>query len=570
MKILHLGWGYPPTYLFGGPVYYVHRLALLQRARGLDVAVACASDLDRRDLGPWALGVAEFEGIRYLHLVNRPAHMYRLADPAGETLDTGCERAFLDLLEAERPDLLHVHNLVGLCLTLPRLARQRGVPVVMSLHNYWPLCPRVDLFQAEERACPGPLRADCGACLGLEVPAAAYRNRHAAAIAALASCDRLIAVSRRVAEIYAEQGVPRELIEVGRIGSDAATRLWEEVGRGRLEAPPPDEPAFVFFGSQVPNKGGHVILEALALMRNAAGYSFRFFGASGGPAYASVIQARLRALGPRAANVRLTGHYTQEELPDLLRSADVAVLTPQWEDNGPQTVVESLGAGLPVVGTRMGGLPDVVQDGENGLLVPAGDPDALARALDRIVDDPGLVARLRRGIRPPTTMAEHADDLDRTYAAVLSRRRPAPSVAVLLRADRCRDAILASLVALADGTPDGAFEVIVVDEASRDGTRELLAAVEGDLRVITREAPGSGAAALADAAAAARAPLAVALRPGAQLQPGWLEAALAGGEAPRGIDASGRTSGRPDAVVAPVAVLRDPAAAAQAAALIAA
>lgn len=557
MRIMHLGWGYPPTYMFGGPVWYVHRLALGQQAHGHEVVVAVASDLDRPDLPPWALGTAEHEGVPYVHIVNRPAHMFRLGDPAGETLDPGAERAFLTLLEEQAPDVLHIHNLVGLCMTLPRLARQRGVPTIMSLHNYWPLCPRVDLFQADDHACPGPLQADCGTCLSTDPPADAYRARHAAAIAQLGSCDRLSAVSERVKEIYVEHGVPADIVEVERIGSDSAVRLWDEMGRDRPSQPAPQKPAFVFFGSQVPNKGGHVILEALALMRNDSGYTFRFFGASGGPTYGAIVEERLRALGPRAANVEMTGHYTQDELPGLLREADVAVLTPQWEDNGPQTVFESLGAGLPVVATRMGGVPDVVHDGVNGFLVPVANARALAEVLDRIVDDPSVIPALRRGIEPPRTMAEHVTALQRSYDEIVAARRSAPRVAVVLRsADRVGD-LVESVSALADATPDGEFELIVVDEASGDGTRELLAAVEGDLRVITRERPSTAVLALTDAADAARAPLACVVRLGARMQPGWLDAALAAGDGVTAIGADGGASADADAVVLLTASLRD-------------
>jgi glycosyltransferase involved in cell wall biosynthesis len=534
MRILHVGWGYPPRYLFGGPVYYVHRLALRQRELGHEVSVACASDHAAPEMAPWAVGTQEWEGIPYLHLVNRPAHMLRPDDPAAETLDTGCEDAFLAVLERERPDVVHVHNLVGLCLTLPRLARQRGVPVLMSLHNYWPLCPRVDLFQAEREACPGAAHADCGACLGTSAPHRAYMARHAAAIAALESCDRLLAVSTRVAEIYVEQGVDPALVRVQRIGSDAAVRLWEGGGRERRSEPPPAEPSFAFFGSRVPNKGPHVILRALALMRNAGGYRFRFFGASGGPAFDAELERLTRELGPRAANVSTRGHYTQDELPGLLAAADVAVLTPQWEDNGPQTVFESLGAGLPVVGTAMGGVPDVVEDGRNGLLVPAADPGALAAALDLIVDDPSLVAELRRGIEPPLSMEAHAEDLEATYAEVLADRRPAPRLAVLLRGADRRDGLLACLQAVAAAcAPD--VEVVVVDEGSRDGTRELLASICGDVRVITRARRGTPTQAVREAAAAARAPRVVVLDPDRPPVSGWLEAALAGPVAPTAV-----------------------------------
>jgi glycosyltransferase involved in cell wall biosynthesis len=154
-------------------------------------------------------------------------------------------------------------------------------------------------------------------------------------------------------------------------------------------------------------------------------------------------------------------------------------------------------------------------------------------------------------------MAEHADALARTYADVLARRRTPPQISVIIRsADRQND-LLASIAALAETAPDGVFELIVVDEGSRDGTRELLASIEGDLRVITREVPGGAAVALMDAARAAQAPTVIAMRVGTRLRPGWLDRALADGMALRGVDASGEDSGRPDAVVGPAHALRE-------------
>jgi len=79
---------------------------------------------------------------------------------------------------------------------------------------------------------------------------------------------------------------------------------------------------------------------------------------------------------------------------ELFRAADASVLTSAWE-NFPHTVVEALAVGTPVLGTAVGGVAEVVRDGENGLLVPPGDPDAFAEALRRFLGDEELRERLR-------------------------------------------------------------------------------------------------------------------------------------------------------------------------------
>ena len=91
--------------------------------------------------------------------------------------------------------------------------------------------------------------------------------------------------------------------------------------------------------------------------------------------------------------VRFLGTGTRDDVLTLFRAVDVALLTSAWE-NLPHTLLEALAAGTPVVATAVGGIPEVVVDGANGLLVPPGDVDALTWAMERLVRDDGLRGRL--------------------------------------------------------------------------------------------------------------------------------------------------------------------------------
>jgi glycosyltransferase involved in cell wall biosynthesis len=90
-----------------------------------------------------------------------------------------------------------------------------------------------------------------------------------------------------------------------------------------------------------------------------------------------------------------------------------------WFETGPQVVLEAHAAGVPVVGSDLGGIAERVQDGVNGLLVPPGDPLALAAALRSFVDDPDLLTRLRPRHRV-RTMDEVADETVAAYAQLLA------------------------------------------------------------------------------------------------------------------------------------------------------
>ena len=101
-------------------------------------------------------------------------------------------------------------------------------------------------------------------------------------------------------------------------------------------------------------------------------------------------EATARGLDGR---VRFVGPLGRDDVLALFRAADASLLSSSWE-NFPHTVVEALAVGTPVVATEVGGVPELVRNGANGLLVPAGDADALADAIRRLVAEPGLRERL--------------------------------------------------------------------------------------------------------------------------------------------------------------------------------
>jgi glycosyltransferase involved in cell wall biosynthesis len=105
------------------------------------------------------------------------------------------------------------------------------------------------------------------------------------------------------------------------------------------------------------------------------------------------LERRAAELGV-ADRVHFLGAQSRDRVLELFRAADASLLSSSWE-NFPHTVVEALAVGTPVLATRVGGVGEIVHDGENGLLVPAGDRDALADSIRRFFDDDPLRERLR-------------------------------------------------------------------------------------------------------------------------------------------------------------------------------
>jgi len=143
----------------------------------------------------------------------------------------------------------------------------------------------------------------------------------------------------------------------------------------------------VFAGRLGPQKAVDVLLDALQRVSDVS-----FVIAGDGPKR-SALEQRVLELGLESRG-RFLGSVPRETVLRLFRAADASVLPSAWE-NFPHTVVEALAIGCPVIATSVGGVPEVVRDGENGLLVPPGDPATLAAALERFFGDPSLQEHLR-------------------------------------------------------------------------------------------------------------------------------------------------------------------------------
>mgnify|MGYP001266276681 CR=1 FL=1 len=132
------------------------------------------------------------------------------------------------------------------------------------------------------------------------------------------------------------------------------------------------------------------------------------------------MEPQFRQLEPRLAALTLKHGYEYEEIPSLLAGIDLGLVPSVWWDNGPQTVMEFFACGVPVLGAELGGIPDLVRDGHNGLLFRGNDRWDLARTLAAVTAQPGMIGALAGQVRAPKSMPEHALELERIYTERLS------------------------------------------------------------------------------------------------------------------------------------------------------
>jgi glycosyltransferase involved in cell wall biosynthesis len=235
--------------------------------------------------------------------------------------------------------------------------------------------------------------------------------------------DHVVCVSDgQAAKVRRWCRVPERRLTVIRNAARLAARSPDRDGLARF-FPGPVSNVVVAAGRLSPEKGFDVLIDAAAeVLRDEPTTGFVLFG-----------EGSLRPkLERRVAELGLAGRFVlpgfRSDLDRLLPAADVVAL-PSFTEGLPNVALEASAAGVPVVATAVGGTPEVVADGETGLLVPAGDPDALAGALLTLLRDPAVRSRMvaagRRRMRERFTFAAQAA----AYLALFARLRPSPAVA---------------------------------------------------------------------------------------------------------------------------------------------
>jgi glycosyltransferase involved in cell wall biosynthesis len=263
------------------------------------------------------------------------------------------------LLARERIDVVHAHmpraNVPGALL-----ARTAGVPVVLA-HEHGSVRYTDPVRRLLNRTVVGPLSD---------------------AVLAVSDWDRQ--------RLIAEQGLPESRVRVFRNG---ILPLPDDVPDVRAELAEPDVPIVGALGRLDPVKGYDVLIAAVARLR-AQGVRLRCVIAGVGP-----DEARLGHLIDEwgvGSEVGLLG--LRDDVPALLRAFDVAVM-PSRSEGAPLAIIEYMAAALPIVATRVGGIPELIEPDVHGILVEAEDPVALADGIARILDHPDQAAGLAAAAR---------------------------------------------------------------------------------------------------------------------------------------------------------------------------
>jgi len=386
-------------FVAGGSDRYFMELSQAQRAIGHTV-IPFAPDDERND-------PSEFS--RYFPdalQVENP----RVSDAIRYVYSSAAKNSLKRLLENTTIDVAHLHIYYGrLTASILPILKSRKIPVVQTVHDFKLLCAVYSCLRngkiCEECGGKGFWKAALYRCNRGSLPrsvASTIESYVSKSLGSHTAIDRYIAVSDFQRE---------RLIEVGVCSADRISTIHNFVDAEKyVPATGPGSYA-CYFGRIEKLKGIATLVEC---MRQLPDIQLKLVGSG---TYLAECRTKLRA--ENISNVELCGFQSGEALADIIRGAFCTVVPTEAYENCPMAVLESMAYARPVIGTAIGGIPELVSDGDDGLLIPVADEDSMASAICRLAYDQDLSIRMgnagRAKIEAKFNAATHLKKINLIY-----------------------------------------------------------------------------------------------------------------------------------------------------------
>ncbi len=456
LRLLYVVHGFPPDTWAGTEVYTLN-LAQEMMRRGHEVTILTRAPAVG-DEPEFSLREDEFEGLKVLRMTHRLDH----GSLKESFVKEGPEAAFRQVLDRVEPDLVHFQHLIHLSARLVEIARGRGMATVVTCHDYWGLCPRVQMIRPDGSICASNMGSGCFLCIkerGLDQVERAHRldgtlgagkvlsslagalkdlkgspelaqrraseyselrSREEVVPAAYAAADLRISPSRFLRDMYLAHG-----------GFDPHTFLFSDNGMrtDHVEALektrcPAGKVRFGFVGTLVWYKGGETLVQAMRLLQERGLGDRVHLDVHGGFDPEGDEHHRHLADLAEGAPVTFHGRFDNGRLSEVYADLDALVVPSLWYENSPITIHEAFLTGTPVLASDRGGMAEFVRDGVDGLLFELGSAADLADKMAMMVEDAELRERLATAEWIPIkTIVENGEETEARYRSLCTVER---------------------------------------------------------------------------------------------------------------------------------------------------
>ncbi|HNR12731.1 MAG TPA: glycosyltransferase family 4 protein [Thermodesulfobacteriota bacterium] len=447
MKILYILHKFLPRY-FSGTEIYTYSLCREMQRRGHDVLVFCAEDVDAGPDDRIRATDDAYDGI--------PVHRIffnrrKTPDVVRYSYDNPLVADHCAwFLSLHQPDVVHATSFINVSAAVVDAARAFGCPMLFTATDYWCFCPKSILLNHKQELCTRPDPAECLACI-IELSSLQQRLLKPAGISAaltarwcarvsrlpvlrnnpflkgaaslearprylqrqMHTVDLVIAPNAFMYKLFLEFGVAsgRVIHSIYGLNTEGIHPAGNTAANGRIR--------FAYIGMLGALKGVELLLRSFRPLAASNRASLAVYGDdSHFPRYVR----GLKQIAQDCPSIAFRGTFPPDRLGEVLSEIDVLVVPSLWYENAPLVIQSAFAAGVPVVGADVPGIAELVTHEANGLLFVRGNQSSLAASLQRFIDEPELLPRLRSGICPPKSIAENGEELEQQYLRLIQNR----------------------------------------------------------------------------------------------------------------------------------------------------
>ena len=420
MKILHIPYCFHPDPL-GGTEIYVKSLVKQLNKKNIENYIA-APDTHTRSYQHEDFFVDRFAVSNEIN---------SLSDLHGEG-DAQASAEFIKILEKRRPDVVHFHAFTrGVSLRLIRQAKKCNIKTIFTYHTPTITCMRGTLLQFGENICSGELsKKNCSICtlhalgankimaillngfsvlIGKKIKKMNLRGglwtalqmsqliqlRHKVIYDMLKEVDKFVVLCEWAKKLLILNGVSQEKITLSRHGIQFKNFSSEENNIPELPL------RIAFLGRYDVTKGVDILIKAIRGMPELP-LKIDLY---------SIVQDKekkyfdnLRSFASQDTRIQFLSPVSSEEVIPLLRQYHLLAVPSRWLETGPLVILEAFAAGIPVIGSDLGGIAELVEQGVNGILVKTDVLDAWKEVLRQCCEKPEIIRHLKKNIKPPRSM----------------------------------------------------------------------------------------------------------------------------------------------------------------------
>ena len=355
-------------------------------------------------------------------------------------------------MRREKPDLIHFQHFIALSASLVKIAKEEGYPVILTLHDFFVLCHRIHLLKENNCLCPGPLYGlECVSCLNdfyrLKPKDSRttflLKNKDILPFSFIKWTKRFFIppkylgdngyeVFHRYRFMYEMFKLPDILLTPSHFVKDLFLKYYSFIQSKTRVLPlgifpilNQGEPKsknkrlrFCYFGNILPIKGIHLLIQAFRALPQGKAH-LTIYGDRNPWTETYYDQLKEQTNG---FSIHFRNSFNREKLSEALSDQDVVILPSICPESFSFVIREANSLGLPVIGSRIGAIPEAIKDGVNGLLFEPGNIGDLKRCMLKFIEAPQLVREMGLKMPKAKSMAEHALELEEIYQRVIRGR----------------------------------------------------------------------------------------------------------------------------------------------------